>query len=184
MNGDLNLTGSTLVVSEINPATFTEPAVILTYTGTLTGDFPEPTLPSGMTLEHNVTAKEFRLVRSVDFYAWAAANSIIGGPHGDSDNDGISNLVEYALALNPAASDGQTGSYHPATGEISFNKRQDAMDNGDITYVIQTSSDLVSWTPDVTHAAGNTSTTISTTLTVDGPKKFARLSVTTSATAP
>lgn len=141
-------------------------------------------LPSGITLEHDATAKEFRLVRGGNFYAWATANSVTGGPNGDSDNDGIRNLVEYALALNPAASDAQAGSYNPATGLITFTKRQDAIDNGDVTYVIQTSPDLVNWTTAVTHGAGNTATTISTTLTVDGPKKFARLSVATSATAP
>ncbi|MBN8460266.1 MAG: autotransporter-associated beta strand repeat-containing protein [Verrucomicrobia bacterium] len=184
VTGDLDLTGATLAVTALNPATFTGSVVILTYTGTLTGDFGTPALPSGITLEHDANAKEFRLVRGGDFYAWATANSVTGGPNGDSDNDGIRNLVEYALALNPAGADGQAGSYNPATGAISFTKRQDAIDNGDVTYIIQTSPDLVNWTPAVTHGSGNTSTTISTTLTVDGPKKFARLSVTTSATAP
>ena len=119
-----------------------------------------------------------------NFYDWATTNSVTGGPNGDSDNDGIPNLVEYALELDPNGSDGSAGSYNPATGVLSFTKRQDAIDNGDITYVIETSPDLIYWTPVVTHTPGNTSTSISTTLTVDDPKKFARLSIITSATAP
>lgn len=184
VTGNLDLTGATLAVTVINPATFTTPVVIFTYTGTLTGSFNPPVLPSGITLTHDANAKEFRLTRGGDFYSWATANSVIGGPSGDSDNDGIRNLVEYALALNPAGPDGQAGSYTPATGVITFTKRQDAIDNGDITYIIQTSTDLTDWTPAVTHGEGNAATTISTTLTVDGPKKFARLAVSTSATAP
>lgn len=183
VTGNLDLTGATLAVTVLNPATFAS-AVILTYTGSLTGGFLNPTLPSGISLKHDPVAKEFRLVRGGDFYAWATANSVTGGPNGDSDNDGIRNLVEYALALNPAAFDGQAGSYNPATGVISFTKRQDAIENGDVTYIIQTSNNLIDWTPAVTHAAGNTDASISTTLALDGAKKFARLAVITTATSP
>jgi autotransporter-associated beta strand protein len=118
------------------------------------------------------------------FYAWATANGILGGPTGDSDNDGISNLVEYALDLNPSGSDGSAGTYNSATGLISFTKRQSAVENGDLTYIIQVSSDLVSWTNEVIHAPGDANASISTTLIPDGPKKFARLTVTTSASSP
>ncbi|MCU0795416.1 MAG: autotransporter-associated beta strand repeat-containing protein [Akkermansiaceae bacterium] len=119
-----------------------------------------------------------------DYYDWATTNNVTGGPDGDSDNDGILNLVEYALDLNPAGSDGLAGNYNPATGVISFTKRQEAIDNGDLTYIIETSPDLTTWTPAVTHAPGDLNTSISTTLTVDDTRKFARLSVTTSAPAP
>ena len=119
-----------------------------------------------------------------NYYDWATNNSVTGGPDGDSDNDGILNLVEYALDLNPAGSDGSAGSYNPATGVLSFTKRQEAIDNGDLTYIIETSPDLTTWTASVTHTPGNASATISTILTEDDPRKFARLSVTTSAPSP
>ena len=50
-----------------------------------------------------------------DYASWASANGVTGGVNGDSDNDGIKNLVEYALA------DGTSGTY--TGGTLSFTKR-------------------------------------------------------------
>ncbi|RYD27309.1 MAG: hypothetical protein EOP87_21375, partial [Verrucomicrobiaceae bacterium] len=70
-----------------------------------------------------------------NFSTWATTNNVTGGVNGDSDNDGISNLMEYALALNPAGSDGTPGSFNGST--ISFTKRAEAVTNNDVTYAIQ-----------------------------------------------
>jgi autotransporter-associated beta strand protein len=112
-----------------------------------------------------------------NFDSWAAANNVTGGANGDSDNDGIGNLVEYALDLNPAASDGAAGSFDGATRVLTFAKRAEALANGDVTYAIQTSATLApdSWatvTPDV-----NNATTISYTLPNGQGRLFARLVV-------
>ena len=111
------------------------------------------------------------------FASWAAAQSpeVTGGPYGDSDNDSIPNLVEYALNLNPAASDGAPGTL---TGRvISFSKRAEAVANGDVTYEIETSPDLNNpWTtvtPD-----SNDGTTINYTLPAGEEAIFGRLKVT------
>jgi hypothetical protein len=98
--------------------------------------------------------------------------------------DGLTNLLVYALDLKK---DGTNGSPGTLTGkEISFDKRIDAVNNGDVSYLIQTSTNLLNeitpgdggWapvTPDV-----NDATTISYTLPegVLGGKVFARLVVT------
>jgi hypothetical protein len=77
---------------------------------------------------------------SADYYGWASANGVTGGPGGDSDHDGISNLTEYALDLNPSASDGSPGTL---TGTlIVFTKRSLAVENGDVTYAIEESANL------------------------------------------
>ena len=111
------------------------------------------------------------------FASWAAAQSpeVTGGPYGDSDNDSIPNLVEYALNLNPAASDGAPGTL---TGRvISFDKRAEAVANGDVTYEIETSPDLNNpWTtvtPDFEDG-----TTIYYTLPAGEEAIFGRLKVT------
>ncbi|MEY3895599.1 MAG: hypothetical protein RLZZ214_1118 [Verrucomicrobiota bacterium] len=114
---------------------------------------------------------------SGNFTTWATTNGVTGGPNGDSDNDGISNLVEYALALNPAASDGSPGTFVGST--LTFTKRAEAVTNGDVTYVIEKSTDLgISdpWTA-VTPTT-NTGTEI-TYLLPSGPvKNFARFQTT------
>ena len=112
-----------------------------------------------------------------NFTTWAADNGVTGGPNGDSDNDGISNLVEYALNLNPAGSDGSAGTF--VGNLLKFDKRALAVTNGDVTYVIEESTDLgISdpWAP-VTPTS-NTTTEITYQLP-DGPvKNFARFQTT------
>ncbi|MCF7674777.1 MAG: autotransporter-associated beta strand repeat-containing protein, partial [Akkermansiaceae bacterium] len=114
---------------------------------------------------------------SGNYESWAAENGVTGGPNGDSDNDGIPNLVEYALNLNPAGSDGSAGSF--TGGLLSFTKRDVAVTNGDVAYAIQESDDLGltdSWEA-VTPTTDNDAT-ISYALPAGSPKKFARLVVT------
>lgn len=113
-----------------------------------------------------------------NYATWAADNHVTGGPGGDSDSDGIRNLIEYALNLNPAASDGAAGVFSGNT--LTFTKRPAAISNGDVSWVIETSATMAegSWIPAVTHAAGNNAATISYTFTPGSPdKNFARLKV-------
>jgi hypothetical protein len=114
------------------------------------------------------------------YATWAAAQAppVTGGPNGDSDHDGIANLVEYALALDPAAADGPPGSFNGSL--LSFSKRADAVTNNDVTYAIQISTTLAanSWV-EVGAYVENSAATISCALpTGVGGKVFARLVVT------
>jgi hypothetical protein len=112
-----------------------------------------------------------------NYASWASANGIAGQPaSGDFDNDGLSNLIEYALGKSPTSSSVPAGSY--AGGIVSFSKGVEAVANGDVTWAIQESDDLGvtdAWqaiTPTV-----NNSTTISYTLPTAKPKVFVRLVV-------
>lgn len=113
-----------------------------------------------------------------NFSTWATANNVTGGVNGDSDNDSISNLMEYALALNPAGSDGTPGTFNGST--ISFTKRAEAVTNNDVTYTIQESDDIGISDPwETVTPTTNTTTAITYTLPAGSPKKFARLIVNT-----
>lgn len=97
----------------------------------------------------------------------------------DPDKDGISNLVEYALAgFDPTASNTLSGTL--ASGTLTFTKRAAAVTNDDIVYAIQTSANLGSapgdWT--VVTPAVNDATTLSYTLPAGQGKIFARLRIT------
>jgi fibronectin-binding autotransporter adhesin len=104
------------------------------------------------------------------------------GPNDDPDNDGIPNLVEYAIAgQDPTVPNATIGTFINNT--LSFNKRQPLA--SDITYAIQDSTDLGltdAWAEvtGVPPAYVNDGTTISYTLTPGSPPtNFIRLQVAT-----
>ncbi|MCW1913163.1 autotransporter-associated beta strand repeat-containing protein [Luteolibacter sp. GHJ8] len=113
-----------------------------------------------------------------NYTSWAATNGVTGGPAGDSDGDGIVNLLEYALNLNPAGYDANTGTFNAGTNTITFSKRAEAVTNGDLTYAIETSSTMLpgSWSPAT--PTTDTPTEISYTLPTGQGRIFARLQVT------
>ena len=135
-----------------NVWTFTEATGVLTYSGSAGGNYA----------------------------SWAAANGFDPDHPEAVGNDGLTNLVVYALDLKL---DGTNGSPGTLTGKLlSFSKRADAMTNGDVSWAIETSTTLEpgSWTAQVTQPAGDMTPTISYTLPdgVLGGKIFARLVVT------
>lgn len=99
------------------------------------------------------------------FAQWAGANFLeedladesISGPSAAPAGDGIPNIVKYAFALDPYES-GRDGLPElqtvDDTWQLSYPRRLDATD---ISYVVETSEDLVSWTADNSE---NTSVTV------------------------
>ena len=125
-------------------------------------------------------ARESRLSDFGNYQTWAISQGIGGEPPGgDFDHDGISNLMEYALGLDPTAADPPPGVLTGNT--ITFTKGAEAIANGDVSWVIESSPTLApgSWTPQVTQAAGHPATTISHAFAPGAvPKQFFRLRVT------
>ena len=119
------------------------------------------------------TNTTFTLSVTDNYLSWATANSVTGGPGGDSDNDGVTNLVEYALVNG-----GERGVLTGNT--ITFTKRG-APYGSDITYDIETSTLLTagSWTTQAKPIpVSETSSSISYTFAPPTPvKNFARLKV-------
>ena len=120
---------------------------------------------------------------TANYASWAIDNGITGQPAtGDYDNDGLTNLTEYALGLNPKASDGSPGVVTNNGKTITFTKGLAAKTNLDVNYAIETSTDLgISpnpWTLATTPVMTETADTIAITFP-DGPvKNFARLKIT------
>jgi autotransporter-associated beta strand protein len=125
-----------------------------------------------------VTGPDFTLMGASTanhYAAWAIANGTAGQAASDDfDKDGIANLVEYALGLDPTASNGAPGTF--ISGVLSFSKGPDASANGDVIYQIEQSDDLTWWssvTPTV-----DDDDTISFTLSPGETQKFLRLKIT------
>lgn len=181
ITGDLNLTGASLAITQLaTPAA--GKYTLATYTGNLTGTFNAPSLPSGYSLTYDATAKEIYLSKpgfSAFMDGFGSLTTEQKAPGADPDNDGISNIVEYALAgFDPTVPNGAVGSF--VNGILTFNKRALAIANADVSYAIQESTDLGDidpWTNVVTQAAGDPATSISYTLPTGQPKEFARLQV-------
>jgi hypothetical protein len=114
-------------------------------------------------------------VPPANYSAWAIDNNIPYEPaSGDFDHDGLSNLVEYALGLDPTSSSVPAGTFDGNL--LSFTKGAEAYANGDVTYEIEQSTDLSEWIVVVPN--NHLSPTISRTLPSGQPKEFARLKIT------
>lgn len=103
------------------------------------------------------------------------------GPNDDLDNDGISNLVEYALdGFDPTAPNAPPGSISGLL--VSYTKRALAGTNGDVAYIIEESTDLGISDPWATATpTTDNASIISYTLTPPARSKdFVRLKVTQS----
>lgn len=110
-----------------------------------------------------------------NYSTWATDNGIAGEPaSGDFDSDGITNLVEYALGLDPTTSSVPVGTFNGSL--LSFTKGTEAMANGDVTYEIEQSSDLSEWVVVVPHDSELLE--ISHTLPSGQAREFARLKIT------
>ena len=123
---------------------------------------------------------ESRLSDTGNYLSWATSQGIPGAPAtGDFDNDGITNLMEYALGLNPKFADLPAGVL--IGNVITYTKGAEAIANGDVSWVIESSQTLApdSWIPQVSQTAGDPSAIISYTFLPGSlTKDFCRLRVT------
>jgi autotransporter-associated beta strand protein len=159
--------------------------VLATYTSlTGTPSFASVAAPpTGYTLNYAYEGNKIALVQSPGYASWAndpLKGNIPGEPAtGDFDNDGITNIEEYALGQNPRVSSQPAGVL--SGNVITYTKGPDAIANGDVSWVIETSQTLAadSWTAVVTQPAADPALIITYTFTLGTPPtEFARLKVT------
>jgi len=92
------------------------------------------------------------------YNTWSSpfGHNLTGGPTADDDNDGIANLLEYALGGDPKApSNNITPTATTTDGNLVFTLRRIASTTADTTQVFQHSTNLTDWT-DTPLVAGST----------------------------
>lgn len=95
------------------------------------------------------------------FETWAGGFGLVPSEDGDSDKDGITDLVEYALGFNPTTPStmpGMTPSGNDFT--LSFTKGAEAAADPAISYILETSGNLTDWLPAGTQNASSVSATL------------------------
>ena len=129
------------------------------------------------------TISNFRLTDTAvsvtpTYASWATSNGFDPNHPEAVGNDGLTNLMIYALNLK---TDGTNGSPGTLTGNLlSFSKRAEAVTNNDVSYLIEESDDLGltdPWTEVSTYDT-NDNSTISYSLPTGKPASYARLRVT------
>jgi uncharacterized repeat protein (TIGR03803 family) len=117
-----------------------------------------------------------------DFLASAGIPSDLRGPNDDADNDGLANLLEYALDLNPNGSGGAfSGSLPSMTRTATQLELTYRRVRSDIIYLVETSNDPSSgsWnTAGVTQGTPASDGTTTASIPLSNGKAFLRLSVT------
>ncbi len=114
-----------------------------------------------------------------------ASNPLVAGDHADPDFDGIENLIEYALALNPKLSSSLVAALVPDIEVVDGGKflRLAVTKNPnatDLAFTVEVSADMSQWRTDQTFIETQSSTILKTRDTVplgSAGKRFIRLRV-------
>lgn len=110
------------------------------------------------------------------------ADPAISGLNADPNGNGIVNLLEYAFGGNPLVDDGSLTlpTFEQGDGSSVFTYTANGL-NADLEYILETSSDLVNWTPVdgvfVDRVEGVSTYTYTMTPGVDGTEQFIRVKV-------
>lgn len=116
-----------------------------TYTMQLRSKVGLTWMPYGPSKEVTVVAS---LTEPSGFDQWAEDQGVDGGPDDDSDNDGVSNLIEYAFSMDPSDSNaGATGAtVEDLDGEIIVRRGYNA-EAEDVLITAECSEDMLTWEP-------------------------------------
>jgi hypothetical protein len=131
---------------------------------------------------------QYEAWREAYFTPTELTNWSLSGDDGEPAEDGVPNLLKYALGLPPKT---PATSGLPSVGSISTGGKSylslsftDQAALADITYTVQVSSDLLTWQSGLAYAVrtdnGSTSTATYRDLTAIGdlPRHFLRLNIT------
>lgn len=173
--GSNDINGATSSSYTINPLTLGDAAdytvVVTNAGGSVTSDVATLT----------VNQVGFVAWQSTNFTSGELADTNVSGPAADPDHDGVTNLTEYALGTDPkTATTSGLPQITVSNGEWVVTYTRPA-DRSDLTYTVETSTNLSTWTTTgVTHERVSTGTTETwrgrLTITV-GQNAFFRLKV-------
>lgn len=122
-----------------------------------------------------------QIVPPSNYSQWASANLLQGGPESDDDSDGIKNVIEFMLSLNPKT---PSTLPVPVPGQAGLTwtlaKNPAATADG-LIYQVQTSTNLLSWLQAGADSSStiitNDPSTLSVRLNSGNGRRFMRLSV-------
>jgi hypothetical protein len=118
--------------------------------GTSQASFSAPgvyTLRLTASIGANTASDELVVFVQDTYAAWALRNMLSTGPNGDADGDGIPNLVEYALGMNPNAIS-QMPALVKENGKLTMTFTIPENLDGNVNVVAEVSSDLQIWSQD------------------------------------
>ncbi|HXI85401.1 MAG TPA: pyrrolo-quinoline quinone [Verrucomicrobiae bacterium] len=164
--------------------------------------FASPTISNGKVyaptganqfVVYGLLTAPYQLWRQANFTSAELTNTSISGDVADPDGDGIPNLMEYALSLNPKVPDlnglpNASVQNLAGTNHLTIAYKQ-VLYNTDISYTVQVSSDLVTWNsgpgftapigPPVDNGNGTETWTVQDMAPSDSmPARFIRLKIT------
>ena len=152
-------------------------------------DFSASGLPAGTAASFSVTGTTLQLsiVHPTQSYAaWVAFYGLAPAQSGftaDPDADGVNNLLEYYLGLNPTVAEAAVVPSGKIEGSQFVFRYTHAKSTTGVTAEVQTSTDLLTWAPAGIAPQLESETTDQETLIVKlpltAPRLFARLVLTT-----
>jgi len=139
--GTINMTGGTVDVS-VGGGGFTQPYYVIAQGSSITGSLPSVT--TGYMLTQVGNQLRLSLLVTNSFATWIAGYSVSDStPGGNPSHDGLTNLVKYALDLNPSVACPPPGTHTGST--LTFTKGAMAKVDSNVAYTIEESTNLVTW---------------------------------------
>ncbi len=144
-------------------------ALTIASTNFVMNDYRYRALASN-SVQSNVASNAAILTVQSDFISWRAlrftgaeiSDPTISGPGSDPDTDGLANLIEYALGLEPKAVSTSDLPELSTTATDWVYTYTRPSDRSDVTYTVEVSTNLTTWT-----SAGVTHELVSTTAGID-----------------
>ncbi len=141
--------GNANVIFEITAPLDDTVYVLATYTSKTGSSFASVSPPAGYALNYSYNGNQIALVTTSGFSGWISGfpNLIDITPTGDSDRDGVANLLEYVLNGNPGTSDPAILPDLDVSGTnfvFTFIRRE--LSANDTTQVFQHGSSIAEWT--------------------------------------
>lgn len=138
---------------------FTEPSYVIAEGTSLSGTFSS--VPGGYAVSYSATQATLTKTPGGDYNSWTTSFglqnpwlgidlALNGDPAADPDGDGMNNQQEYAFGLTPTSGSSVNPiivRFDKDAGTFSYTRRATPLTTG-LAYIVKTSTDLLSWTPD------------------------------------